>query len=124
MGAIMSDTTHGKHGNGAELDAMTVPQLTVHIALAQAKLKEKQDGARAALLTKWKAEAAEHNIPFEAVLSASRAAAPAGKGKPSGEKLPVKFRGPNGQEWSGRGKLPQWVSEAEKQGRKRDEFKV
>jgi DNA-binding protein H-NS len=38
--------------------------------------------------------------------------------------IPVKFRGPNGQEWSGRGKSPKWLSELERQGRTRDEFRI
>jgi DNA-binding protein H-NS len=39
-------------------------------------------------------------------------------------RLPVKFRGPKGEAWSGRGKLPQWMADAEKQGKSRDEFMV
>jgi DNA-binding protein H-NS len=36
----------------------------------------------------------------------------------------MKYSGPKGEEWSGRGRLPQWVEDAEKQGRKRDEFLI
>lgn len=42
---------------------------------------------------------------------------------PGGE--PIRFRGPNGEEWTGRGpKVPQWIQELEAQGRSREEFRV
>jgi DNA-binding protein H-NS len=40
-------------------------------------------------------------------------------------KSPVKYRGPNGETWSGgRGRKPRWVAEALKSGRRLDEFAV
>lgn len=36
----------------------------------------------------------------------------------------VKYRGPNGETWSGRGKAPNWLTSLEAQGRRRDEFLV
>jgi DNA-binding protein H-NS len=37
----------------------------------------------------------------------------------------AKYRGPNGETWSGgRGRKPQWVTEALKQGRKLEEFEI
>ncbi len=39
--------------------------------------------------------------------------------------LPVMYRGPEAnQVWSGRGKVPGWLAEAEKNGKKREEFFV
>ena len=38
---------------------------------------------------------------------------------------PAKYRGPNGESWSGgRGRKPQWVVQALKEGRSLDEFAV
>ncbi|MDB5859434.1 MAG: stpA [Ramlibacter sp.] len=38
---------------------------------------------------------------------------------------PIKYRGPNGETWSGgRGRKPQWVTQALQQGRKLEEFAV
>jgi DNA-binding protein H-NS len=46
-----------------------------------------------------------------------------GKGrKDAGNKLPVKYKSPEGEEWSGRGRLPKWLETAEAEGRTRDEF--
>lgn len=37
----------------------------------------------------------------------------------------IKYRGPNGETWSGgRGRKPQWVTEVLKQGRKLEDFAV
>jgi DNA-binding protein H-NS len=37
----------------------------------------------------------------------------------------IKYRGPNGETWSGRGKQPNWLTRLEtEQGRHRDEFLV
>lgn len=36
----------------------------------------------------------------------------------------TKFRGPNGESWSGRGKAPNWLTSLEAQDRRRDEFLV
>lgn len=37
---------------------------------------------------------------------------------------PVKFRGPNGETWSGRGLAPRWLSALLSQGRTKEEFAV
>lgn len=42
----------------------------------------------------------------------------------SGTKVPAKFRGPNGETWSGRGLMPRWMSALVAQGRQKDEFAV
>ncbi|WP_408906151.1 H-NS family nucleoid-associated regulatory protein [Muricoccus roseus] len=36
----------------------------------------------------------------------------------------MKFRGPNGEAWSGRGRLPKWLQVAEAKGRKKKEVLV
>jgi DNA-binding protein H-NS len=36
----------------------------------------------------------------------------------------IKYRGPNGETWSGRGKAPNWLTSLEAQGRHKDEFLV
>lgn len=49
-----------------------------------------------------------------------------GRGARSRNAAPViKYRGPNGETWSGgRGRKPQWVTEALKQGKKLEDFAV
>jgi DNA-binding protein H-NS len=47
-----------------------------------------------------------------------------GRSKPAAA-APIKYRGPNGEAWSGgRGRKPQWVTKALKEGRSLEEFAV
>lgn len=47
-----------------------------------------------------------------------------GKSKLAGRKVEPKYRGPNGELWSGRGAMPRWMSAEVKAGKKRDEFLI
>ena len=48
-----------------------------------------------------------------------------GNSRPKSAKSPVKYRGPNGEAWSGgRGRKPQWVVQALKDGRNLEDFAV
>mgnify|MGYP001627290502 CR=1 FL=1 len=50
---------------------------------------------------------------------------PATSSRPRAAKSPVKYRGPNGETWSGgRGRKPQWVVQALQEGRNLEEFAV
>lgn len=105
--------------SAVDLDALTVPELRALADAATAKATEKTEAAKQAVLDETRKKLAELGVDFDGLLKAP----PAKKDKPAAS-LPVKYRGPDGQEWSGRGKLPGWVAEAEKQGRGREEFKV
>jgi DNA-binding protein H-NS len=109
------------------LDRMTVQELTALLAAAEAKRREKQESARTELLEKWRTEAEEAGMTLEAVLP-HPAAVPHRTGRKSrkdarGEVAP-KYRGPDGAEWTGRGRLPRWLAALEAEGRKRDEFLI
>ena len=57
-------------------------------------------------------------------LGLARNAGP-GNSRAKSPKGSVKFRGPNGETWGGgRGRKPQWVTQALKEGRSLDEFAV
>lgn len=48
-----------------------------------------------------------------------------GNSRPKGPKATVKYRGPNGETWGGgRGRKPQWVTQALKEGRSLEDFAV
>lgn len=71
----------------------------------------------------------ELSIEPQEVLNAYRQAT--GKGPSSGSSrrtlgpAPAKYRNPEtGQTWSGRGKAPRWLTEAEAEGKSRDEFLI
>jgi DNA-binding protein H-NS len=48
----------------------------------------------------------------------------AGKSKLAGSSVAAKFRGPNGETWSGRGLMPKWLSALVAGGRTKEEFAV
>lgn len=51
-----------------------------------------------------------------------------GKGKAktklAGKKVAIKYRDDKGNTWTGRGKTPRWLTDAEKAGKSREQFKV
>lgn len=46
------------------------------------------------------------------------------KSKTSGAVVAAKFKGPNGESWSGRGLMPRWLSALVAAGRNKEEFAV
>lgn len=42
----------------------------------------------------------------------------------TGRKAKVKYRGPKGETWAGRGLLPRWLTALEKKGKKREQFLI
>ena len=117
----------GKSGQGRansiDLGSLTVQELTALIENAETMRRQKQEEAKATLLAEFREKAAELGLSFDALLHSAPQHARSRK-IGGGGKVPIKYRGPKGEEWSGRGRPPQWVAEAEKQGRKREEFAV
>ena len=44
--------------------------------------------------------------------------------KKAKQAVAAKYRGPNGETWSGRGRAPKWLATLEAQGRQRAEFSI
>lgn len=53
-----------------------------------------------------------------------KAAAPKKKSHLAGAKVGPKYRGPDGQTWTGRGQAPRWLADLVSQGRSREEFLI
>ena len=110
----------------AALDRMTVEQLSAVIETAQEKRRKRPDEARDALLQRFREEAASLGLQ----VSLSPIGAPAGarggrrSRRDSGAPVAPKFRGQNGEEWAGRGRLPKWLAALEAEGRRRDGFRI
>ena len=119
-----------------DLDLMTVPQLTTLIAAAEAKRRDKLEDAKSALRAEMEQRAAELGIAPGDLFSTAGQQAPAEQAaakngrrarKPRddiGAKRAAKYRGPNGEEWSGRGRMPNWLAALEAEGRGREEFLI
>jgi DNA-binding protein H-NS len=95
--------------------------------LAQRALLEKQiEEARQAEVADAIAQArkliAEHGLTAADLgFKVAGTAATAARAKVA---VAVKYRGPNGESWSGRGKAPNWLTILESDGRQRNEFLV
>jgi DNA-binding protein H-NS len=46
------------------------------------------------------------------------------KGKKAGTTVAAKYRGPDGETWSGRGLMPRWMSALVAQGRSKEDFAI
>ncbi len=104
------------------LDHLTAAELTEVIRRAETLRQEKQEGAKAALLAKWQAEAAENNLSLDTILAGQQPAQRQGRKvrRGTGDKVATKFRDPEtGKTWSGRGREPTWIK-----GKNREEFKI
>src|ERR687893_1512740 len=111
-----------------DLDRMTVQQLTTLIEAAEAKRREKLDEARAALRAEMERRAAELGLSASDLFAQTARQETTGQGtrrrrprSDAGAKPAVKYRGPGGEEWSGRGRTPRWLVALEAEGRRREE---
>jgi DNA-binding protein H-NS len=55
---------------------------------------------------------------------AGRKPAAEGKSTGSGTPAPIKYRGPNGETWTGRGLMPRWLAALVAQGQTREQYAV
>ena len=121
-----SDDTPTTPGRGRtstlNLGHLTVAELTAVIEEAETLRREKQEEAKAALLAKWQAEAAENNLSLDTILAGQQPAQGQGRKvrRGTGDKVAAKFRDPEtGKTWSGRGREPTWIK-----GKNREKFKI
>jgi DNA-binding protein H-NS len=126
----MSDHDGGEVG-AVDLDRMSVQQLTALIAAAEAKRREKLDEARVALRAEMERKAAELGLSAGDLFAQTAPQETTGQGtrrrrprSDAGVKYAAKYRGPSGEEWSGRGRTPRWLVALEAEGRRREEFSV
>ena len=108
------------------LDDLSAQELNQLIEDARAKLEEKKEGARAALVEEMTSKAAQLGLNLDDLL---------GKGaKPQtnvrkpradvGKQVAVKYRSPEGETWTGRGRMPKWLTDAMHHGKNKEDFAV
>lgn len=108
-----------------DLDRMSAEDLTVLIQVAEAKRAEKADAARADLLEEMTQKAAALGLSLQGLMQGTTRAKPGRKARSdAGKPAAIKYRSPKGETWTGRDRPPGWITEAEKAGRKREEFRV
>ncbi len=104
------------------VEQLGVPELTALIEFAQQTRQQKQVAARDALLAEFTERASALGFSLQSLVAQPTSPARPTKAKTGTDKLPAKYRGPSGEEWSGRGRTPTWLTVLESQGKKREEF--
>jgi DNA-binding protein H-NS len=111
-----------------DLNHMTVQELTALRDAAEAKRREKLEDAKNEVLAETREKLAQLGLTLEAVLPTLSTTGQSGRGRKkrsdAGQPLPVKYRGPSGETWSGRGRKPKWLQALEAEGKKREEFRA
>ena len=107
------------------LDNLSVQELTALIASAEEKRREKLAEAKRDLLAEMEEKAAALGLSLEGLVQAE---APARGGRKvrraTAGAAAAKYRGTNGEEWSGRGRPPAWIVMAESEGKNREGFRI
>src|SRR5215212_4961597 len=102
----------------AALDGMSVGELRRVVGSAEAKIRKKSEDEKRALREDVERRAAELGVTVrdlfgEPVQSAAKhGRKPTAKQTDGGGPAP-KYRGPNGELWSGRGRMPRWLQAAQ-----------
>ncbi len=100
------------------LENMSVAELTKMQMRIERMKVEKHNAERVALREKLTDLAKEHGFDIHELFGKGR------KGKRG--KVAIKYRDPNnpGNTWTGRGRMPRWMSAAVKAGKSRDDFLI
>ena len=113
------------------LENLTVADLGKVIAAAEQKREARRENGKRELIEEFRAKAAEMGLSMDELVGSSpRTGRPAGKARSarkgtSAAPPGAKYRNPEtGDTWSGRGRMPGWLKQAEEQGRSRDDFAV
>jgi DNA-binding protein H-NS len=119
-----------KRKHSFDLDNMGVEELTALRDAAEAKRRQLLDQAKTQVVREFREKLKALGLTLEAVLPSSprqkagQEPEERKKRRDAGELLPVKYRGPNNETWSGRGREPRWLQALMAEGRKREEFRA
>jgi len=105
------------------VEKMDMPELAALIEFAEQTRAYKQEAAREELLAEFEKRALQLGLSFEGLVG-TKPGKQATRQPAIGKKVSTKYRGPNGEEWSGRGRKPKWLSGLEAEGGKRADFAV
>ncbi|WP_424140028.1 H-NS family nucleoid-associated regulatory protein [Roseomonas chloroacetimidivorans] len=106
------------------LDALSVQDLTRLIDEAKQALESKKGEAKAALIEEMKAKAAQLGLDLGDLISAQPRTNVRKPRSDAGKGVAAKYRSPEGATWSGRGRMPKWLTEAIHHGKGKEEFAI
>ena len=109
------------------LENLSVADLRKVIESATTMIEQKTEGVKRSFIEEVTARAVSLGLSVTDLFGRSTpvAAKKAAPAKSAGANVAgVKYRGPNGEEWSGRGRPARWLTELEAQGKKRADYAV
>jgi DNA-binding protein H-NS len=114
----------------AALDGMGVGELRRVVSSAEAKIRDKAETEKRALKEEVERRAADLGVTVRDLFgdpvqpAARRGRKPAAAKKAEGDGPAPKYKGPDGELWSGRGRTPRWLQAAQAEGRSKDDFLI
>jgi DNA-binding protein H-NS len=107
----------------AALDRLPVPSLIGIAVAAEERRQAREEDTRQQLLQEFEERVKEMGFTLEQVFPVLAYGARRGRSGSAGS-LPVRYRGPHGETWSGKGRRPRWIVELESEGHNKEEFRV
>jgi DNA-binding protein H-NS len=106
----------------AAVPRLTAKELnTVSEAIEAARLEHSTTG-RQALLAEFQQKAAALGLSLDELMKQPMTTK--GKSGKATKKVTPKYRAPNGDEWTGRGRPPRWIVMLEAEGKRREDYLI
>jgi DNA-binding protein H-NS len=105
------------------LDNLSLSDLTELASRVQSAIASRKDEQRAATISKLKAAAAAEGYSWDELVG-GRGSGGRRQRSDKGIKLKPKYKGPNGEIYTGRGPTPKWLKALERKGDKREKYLV
>nr|WP_280856214.1 H-NS histone family protein [Pararoseomonas indoligenes] len=107
------------------MDNLSVPGLQQLIEDAKAVLEGKKQGAKAQLIEEMREKAAQLGLDLGDLLKQPGPHTNVRKPRSdAGKAVAAKYRGPEGETWTGRGRMPRWLTDAMHHGKTKEDFAV
>jgi DNA-binding protein H-NS len=104
------------------IDNLSLSELNELIARAQKAIASKKNEEKADTMSELRAIAAARGFTLDELLG--RGSSGRRQRSDKGVKLKPKYKGPNGEIYTGRGPTPKWLKALERKGEKREKFLV
>jgi DNA-binding protein H-NS len=110
------------------LDEMSVGDLRQIATAAEARIREKTEGEKRALKEEMERRAADLGISIRELFGEPGQQAKRGGSRSvkrsESQGVAPKYKGPGGELWSGRGRMPKWMQAAQAEGKAKDDFLI
>jgi DNA-binding protein H-NS len=100
-------------------DTLAPQELRILRDSAEARQLEKLEHEKNQVLTEVRSKLNELGLTFNDVFPQTKR-----KRRVAGSALRIKYRSPDGETWTGRGRAPKWIQQLELAGHRREEFLV